>query len=127
MSSVGTLCLVQGSLPPPHAAFSCEKITAASELSGTEAGDKQRRGGCDPRLAALWSKIKPGRCSRAAPAHGDGSFWEDAPFLPVEQSTLARGVKMRREEPSRFPHRAQDGFNSRNLESEDEGVLLLQL
>lgn len=51
------------SSPPPRAAFSHEEITTTSELSGSEAGDKQSWGGCDPRLAALRSKIKLGRRS----------------------------------------------------------------
>lgn len=35
---------------------------------------------------------------KVQPAHGHCSFWEGAVFLPMEQSTLAGEVRMRKRE-----------------------------
>lgn len=58
MGKVDQLCSVQGSLSASHAAFSCEQIAAARQLSGSEAGDKGKWGGCDPQLTALQSRTE---------------------------------------------------------------------
>lgn len=64
-NGVGMLCLAQGSLPPPHAAASCEAITAPGELSVSEAGDKRRR-----------EDVTPGSLRRR-----ERSSWKDAAEL----------------------------------------------